>query len=307
MAEKIKKLLVAVDGTERSLLTIRYLTQVSPFRNMSVTVMHVFADIPDVYWDLEKEPASIKFAAHLRSWRRHYEERICAYMEKCRSMLLEAGFLEENVFTHIHPLTKSVTEDISIEARKEYHAVVLRRRGMAFIGDIIIGSVASKLLEKLDATPIIFAGPDPVNQKILVALDSSQSSSRAVDFVGSVVAGSSMEVLLLHVIRHQEWLSRENFSFADLNIEADDDINSMLNNTAQRLSEWGVPLKNISTKVVTGVYSRAGAIVEEAKRGQFGTIVVGRRGLSKVQEFYMGRVGHKVVQATKKHTVWIVS
>lgn len=307
MVEKEKKMLVAVDGTERSLLTIRYLAQFSLFHNMPVKVMHVFVDVPDAYWDLEKEPASVKFAANLRAWRRNYEERITVYMEKCRGMLLEGGFPEENVSTCIHPLKKSIARDIFAEARKGYHAVVLRRRGMAFLGDMIIGSVASKLMQKLDSTPIILAGTEPVNQHVMIALDGSDCSTRAVDFVGSVIAGSSIKVSLLHVVRHQEWLIQQNFSSTDAHIGTSDDISTMFQYAAERLSAQGVAPEKISTKLITGVHSRAGAIVEEAKKRQCSTIVVGRRGLSRVQEFYMGRVGHKVIQAAKKHSVWIVS
>jgi len=35
--------------------------------------------------------------------------------------------------------------------------------------------------------------------------------------------------------------------------------------------------------------------------------VVGRRGLSKIQEFFMGRVSSKVVQLAGAQTVWVVS
>ncbi len=59
--------------------------------------------------------------------------------------------------------------------------------------------------------------------------------------------------------------------------------------------------------MITGVSSRAGAIVEEAKRGGCGTIVMGRRGLSKVEEFFMGRVSNKVINLARDMAVWLVS
>jgi len=47
----------------------------------------------------------------------------------------------------------------------------------------------------------------------------------------------------------------------------------------------GLKEEQIRVKVVRGVTSRAHAIVEEVEREGMDTIVVGRRGLSKVQEF----------------------
>jgi len=34
---------------------------------------------------------------------------------------------------------------------------------------------------------------------------------------------------------------------------------------------------------------------------------VGRRGLSRIQEFYMGRVGNKVMQMAREMAIWVVS
>lgn len=56
----------------------------------------------------------------------------------------------------------------------------------------------------------------------------------------------------------------------------------------------------------TGVYSRSDAIVKKAQDGGYSTIVVGRRGLSQVDAFFMGRVGHEVVYGGKNFSVWVV-
>jgi nucleotide-binding universal stress UspA family protein len=72
------------------------------------------------------------------------------------------------------------------------------------------------------------------------------------------------------------------------------------------LEKEGFRPGQITTKVARGVSSRAGAIIEEARNGEYGTIVVGRRGLSKVKEFFIGRVSNKVVQLRKETAVWLV-
>ena len=48
-------------------------------------------------------------------------------------------------------------------------------------------------------------------------------------------------------------------------------------------------------------------IVETTDRKGFDTIVVGRRGMSRVQQFFAGRVSTKVLQIGQKHHVWIVN
>ena len=52
--------------------------------------------------------------------------------------------------------------------------------------------------------------------------------------------------------------------------------------------------------------SRSGDIIREAREGAYGTIVMGRRGLSKVRDFLMGRVTSKVLNQAEDFAVWIV-
>ena len=84
-------------------------------------------------------------------------------------------------------------------------------------------------------------------------------------------------------------------------------MNAVLRKARNRLIEAGMNGERVEIKVRTGMGSRAGAIVDEAKIGGYGTIVLGRRGLSKVPEFFMGRVSNKVIQMAKEKTVWIVA
>ncbi|MBE9535512.1 MAG: universal stress protein, partial [Proteobacteria bacterium] len=48
-------------------------------------------------------------------------------------------------------------------------------------------------------------------------------------------------------------------------------------------------------------------IIQYALKGEYGTIVVGRRGLSEVEEFPMGRVSNKIIHMSKELAVWVVS
>jgi nucleotide-binding universal stress UspA family protein len=84
-------------------------------------------------------------------------------------------------------------------------------------------------------------------------------------------------------------------------------MQEVLTEALGKLEKIGFSRDRVTTKIVTGVASRAKAIVEEAKAGGYGTIVVGRRGLSRVEEFFMGRVSNKVIQLAKEMAVWVVS
>jgi len=55
------------------------------------------------------------------------------------------------------------------------------------------------------------------------------------------------------------------------------------------------------------IISRAAAIVQEAKQNGYGTIVVGRRGITEVAEFSMGRVTNKLTQLAKTQALCIIA
>ena len=88
---------------------------------------------------------------------------------------------------------------------------------------------------------------------------------------------------------------------------AEKEISSAFDKAKRCLTDAGFKSEQISTKVISDAYSRAEAIVKEARDGDYGTIVLGRRGLSKVKEFFMGRVSKKVIQTIRNRAVWVVT
>ena len=84
-------------------------------------------------------------------------------------------------------------------------------------------------------------------------------------------------------------------------------MESVFADATKRLLRAGLAPARISEKVLRGSSNPANAILEEAEAGGYDTIVVGRRGLSKVQEFFMGRVSNKIIQLAGDKTVWVIS
>ncbi len=134
----------------------------------------------------------------------------------------------------------------------------------------------------------------------------------AVDHFIKITGGQPKKVLLLHVIRRVdgaleeldknvvEQIQKEHFDHAAREIEP------IFAQACGKLRAAGIPAENISTKVVSGATTRAGTIIEEAREAGYGTIVVGRRGVSTVEDFDMGRVSNKLVQAAKDRALWVV-
>jgi nucleotide-binding universal stress UspA family protein len=292
------RILLAVDGSEGALEAARYVGKIPSFHQMEVVLFNVYSKIPESYWDLEKQPPLGWRLKEVKAWEVGFKKSIREHMENATRTLWRAGFPKGAVKTNIHERNKGIARDILTEAKRGYSCVVVGRKGVSKVKDLILGSVSTKLLEKINFTTLVVVGTKPESGRILLALDGSENSMRTVDYVGKILGGTPLGLCLINVIRgdKREFVKR-----------AKSEISSVLEQSKRQLMKSGFDGAQISTKIITGAHSRAETIVNEARKGGYGSIVVGRRGLSKVQDFFMGRVSNKVVQLAKREAVWVVS
>ncbi len=291
-------MLLALDGSEYALETVKYISKIPAFQKMRVVLLNVMSKIPEYYWDLEREPQFNRRITDIRAWESQLGKNLKEYMGKARENLFDAGFPQDAVYTKIQERQAGIARDIVKEAKDGYYAIAVGRKGLSKLKDLILGSMVIKLLEKLTFVPLFVVGINPQPGKVLLALDTSEGAMRAVDYLGSTLGESDFEVSIIHVIRGEKraWIE-----------DREAEIEPVFNMAKSHLMSCGFDSDQITTKTITGVQSRANAIVKEAKDGDYGTIVVGRRGLSKVRDFFMGRVSNKVIQLAEREAVCVVS
>jgi nucleotide-binding universal stress UspA family protein len=310
MTKQLKpKLLVPVDGSDRSFKTVRYVSKLEPFRRMRIVLFHVFSKVPDGFWDLETDPRSTSTVREVRAWEIEQKRSINQFMEIASQFLIKTGFPSNSIEVKIQNRKKGFARDIIHEARNGYYAVVTRRRGMTGLRGIVLGSVATKLVEKLSFLPLILVGKRAPGKKILLGFDGSEGSQHAVDFVGSTMGGFGLKAKLIYVIRGKENDDpkiQRLYSPAKYTDITRKQMTTDLALAGERLVDLGFKPHQVSTELISGASSRARAIVTEAQQNEYGTIVLGRRGHSRVRDFFIGRVTNKVIHLARDRTVWIV-
>lgn len=307
---RMDKLLVTVDGSDRSILTMNYLACIEPFRQVKITLFNVFSQMPESFYDLRQDPVMSKSACRMGVWEISQRQLIQAHMDKCKQILVEAGFDPGKIRINIHRRKQGVARDILSEAQKAYGAVVLRRRGMSNLKSLVVGSVAYKLIHYLTFVPLIFAGRKPFNRRILIAVDGSAGAMRAVDFIGRAISDWDCHVGLVGVYRDDWAMMTDGAGRAvgeELRNSALSQMQEALATARDRLVRAGCTAPHISSQVVTDSASRAGAIVDIAEKKDYSTIVLGRKGISRVRKFALGRVGSKVLHIAREHSLWVVS
>lgn len=298
------RILLAVDGSDQAFETVRYVSQLFPPKRMETVLFHVATKVPEGFWDVEKNPAFKHKLSSVAAWATREQTVVQEFMERARQLFLDRGVPEDKVSVKMEARKKGIARDIITESQRGYDAVVVGRLGKSHLKDLVWGSVANKLIWRLTHLPVCVVGGSPQDGKILVALDTSEETTKVLDFAGNMMDMTDCEVTLLHVIRGLEFWTED--SSEELQ-NAEKAATTLLEEAIGRLERAGLNRDRISTKISSGAASRAEAIVEEARKGGCGTIVVGRRGLSRVEEFFMGRVSKKVLQLAKWTAVWVVS
>jgi nucleotide-binding universal stress UspA family protein len=145
-------------------------------------------------------------------------------------------------------------------------------------------------------------------KKILLAIDKHESSMRAVDYVGKLTKSCpGFRITIIHVIEKpsEDYFENEPQRMAYLE-SSTKEAQDLLGRARQMLLDHGLQPEAITFEApVKTCDSMASCIVEEAK-DDYGTLVVGRRGISKSEEFLFGSVSKKIIDQSKKCTVWIV-
>jgi nucleotide-binding universal stress UspA family protein len=160
-------------------------------------------------------------------------------------------------------------------------------------------------------------------KKILIAVDASDNARRAAAYVASVIAGSpDFSVTLLTLERPPERdLYQDDASHREASQAREAEMLAAQEAVKAILTGAGVPAGRIDARYVVSCKSPkaqgeaacslgqsiALEILDFAKAEGYGTVAVGRRGVSKAEEFLFGSVSSKIVHNAKNCTVWVVS
>jgi nucleotide-binding universal stress UspA family protein len=312
MAIPTKSITIPVDGSKNSLRSIEYLDLMfGPKHDLKVSLCYILPSLPLIFEDdksLSKEDrARLKALEHKNL---HAAEKILA---EAKAMMLKRGFPEERIQTAYEKKHTSIPKEIFRHADSgKADAILATRRGKTEIKDFFMGEVCRTLVEYCQDMPIWILGGHVKSKKILIAVDSSENALRAVDHAGFMVSGTEAQVTVFHTIKNfggffpSEVLKEAHELEEAWRKKAGAEITPYIEKSKAMLAKAGIPEERISIKVVDGNRSPGNDIFKEAREGDYGTIVLGRRGISKLKELLMGSVTSKVLQQSDGFAVWIV-
>jgi nucleotide-binding universal stress UspA family protein len=310
MAEE-KRILIAVDGSTHSFDATRYVARQWAATGPKITLMHVMRAVPEIFWDLQQQAVfKQKLKERHREWVNYTRQRAEEFLAKAKKILTDGNIPGNRVRINVQQAQKGVARDLITESKNGYDAVVLGRRGLSSLQAPFLGSVSTKVIERAHDVAVWLVGGYPQAPNILLAVDGSEYAAGAVHYVGSFAARSDAKITLFHVIRALEPTFQELFSIHAQEVNAfmeqlGAETQAMFKRYRDILINHGIQDDRISSKNVTQASSRAASILDEARSAGYGTVVMGRRGLSRVYGFLTGRVTDKVLHQGEGLAFWI--
>lgn len=311
-----KHILVAIDGSQASMAAVEYLaSMLGKNTAVKIDLLHILPDVAPLFLEPGESMAEMvqlqEFAERVQEENRR---KGASMMEEAQGILIAGGLDAATIRPLIRESSLGVARDIlELEQAGAYDAIVLGRHGMGAVDRFLMGSVTQKVLQHTKGLPLCVVHGKIQGGKLLITVDSSANSKRVLKQAGWLLAEAGpMAVTIMHVLTPligQEMASMWP-GLTDMEVIMEqrqiEDAKDMLSQAKTYLTEMDVSGFSIETRLETRAPGVAQTILKEAREGGYGSIMIGRRGISRTKRFLFGSVSNKIVQQAKDVAVWVV-
>lgn len=148
----MRKVLLAIDCTAYSKRAAEYLASIAPHvPGCEVVLFSVMTGIPYDSRELEKLVTTAPPAPEVHGDEDHQQEvhQIRGFFQELGALLVASGLPAERLHTVAKPIRRGVAQDIIDEALETgCDTIVVGRRGLSLVREMLQGSVSSDLIHK---------------------------------------------------------------------------------------------------------------------------------------------------------------
>jgi nucleotide-binding universal stress UspA family protein len=147
---------------------------------------------------------------------------------------------------------------------------------------------------------------DPLDNSMLVALNDSISSQAVIDFLADLpLSREEMNVTLIHVYRKPAAV--EDLMGQRFTSEQPSRFMKVLEEAKDKLVAGGFLAENIKLDLVEDPFPTvADGIIDRFKKSSYDMVVIGRKNMSKAEEFVLGDISVKLVRALGAAAILVV-
>ena len=177
--------------------------------------------------------------------------------------------------------------------------------------DFFIGTTAAKVVEHAMDTPVWVVAGERSSTKFMIAVDEHEGSLRLLDHVIHMAgANPDLRLTLFHVLPYLRHYYSVDFERENPHLQkiaqqkGKKQMEAFYKKARKNLNTAGIQGSQIEIKTNLRSHDVSTAILEEAKTGDYGTVVIGRRG--EREAFFTGRIAMRLVQKVSSQTLWVV-
>ncbi len=223
------------------------------------------------------------------------------------SELLE-GRIKGCCYTKVVFRASELVQDIlRIACDELYDGIVVGRRGLSKIGAYILGGITHKLIN-ISCAPVWLVRGDKWNKRFLVALDLGDMGLKVVDYASFILSFHEEAFITFF---------HEFYPFSDvkefrggieefLNITKHKEYIEYFTKVKEILEENNMDLKRVQLVLKRGLFGAAGEIIKFAKKNNYSTVIIGRRGRGGIKELLLGSVSQKIISYFDDRAIWVV-
>lgn len=293
-----KKILLALDTSIHSKYALRYSAKMSSvIKELTYTLFHTQPTVSQFLKDEAK--TDVKAKADLNKAIRKNTDDAQSLLEGYKTKMIGMGIAEKDITIMTQPKLIDTSMDIlGTGLQGLYDAIVMGRRGLSRIHEALMGSVTSKLLGKSKVIPVWIIDGEVTSTRIMAAVDGSENSFRAIDHLSFMVSENpDIKITLFHVIPRAG-------EYTPINFDEKEERENFYARALDKFKTTGIQEEQIEVKVAKVTLNVGKAILDEAKKGNYGTVVMGRRKAKKA--FFEASVSKQVLDRTLNSAIWIV-
>ena len=307
----IKQILIATDGSTYSNQALAYVARL--FGGEVEITVHLLNCTNPGHSSLP-EPADSEntlFPSSAESANKSLAANSC--LRQARERLCRLGIAENRITSSVVS-TGGIADAIQRETERLLaDCILVARRGIGFVGEMLLGSVSADLFRKCHLIPLWIIDGEPVSKDILISIDGSCHSLMAVDHVAHILSERrDIQIFLFHsrgpfqnkaAFNKDQTHPRWGEQWCETYLKGE---NAILEGPRQLLLEAGIPPERITILPKTTHFDESSSILSHARRHRCGTIVIGRSGRAGMRRQIWGDTADRTIKNTQNMALWVV-
>ena len=306
-----KKLLFGVDDSDfsrQALAEAGGLQKNSP--NLKITIFHGADDSNFSFMSRMLKLSPDELEKYHQLW--SLEEK--SILKKAQEALTESGFDPKKVTTILEQGCKDPSESMmKLAGSQGFETVAVARRGTTTLSRQVIGSITYRLANMADIPAVWIMDPRIRSHDVLVTLVAAPVGRRVMEYTLRYFAHlKESRFTFFHVIpplppqiwdyghiRNKDDFEEQQEKTRRWLEEKTDEVTQIADEGRQRLIKAGIPEQNITLKSKPQEQGIARDILKELETGNYGIILLGRKGSKNIREFGLGSKTNKLLSTAR--------